>query len=64
MEEFGWVFFYNTKKFQETGDFRDMIAGNAPIIVDKVSGEITETGTSYDVEYYIKEYRNRYNTKR
>ncbi len=41
-----------------------MIAGNAPIIVDKVSGEITETGTSYDVEYYIKEYRNRYNTKR
>lgn len=56
-EEFGWVFFYNTKKFQETGDFRDMLGGNAPIIVDIGGGQITETGTAYDIDHYIDEYR-------
>jgi len=27
--EFGWVFFYDSKQHQATGDFRDVIAGNA-----------------------------------
>jgi|TARA_Y100000588_G_scaffold366001_1_gene431238 hypothetical protein len=62
-EEFGWVFFYNTRKFQETGDFRDMVGGNAPIIVDNISGKITETGTTHDIEYYIEEYRINRNCK-
>lgn len=56
-EDFGWVFFYNTKKFQETGDFRDMVGGNAPIIIDKESGRLTETGTAYEVSHYIEEYK-------
>lgn len=56
-EDFGWVFFYNTKRFQETGDFIDMLGGNAPIIIDKVNGEVTETGTACDIQYYIEEYR-------
>lgn len=56
-EDFGWVFFYNTKKFQETGDFRDMLGGNAPIIIDNRNGKITETGTAYEIQHYIEEYR-------
>ncbi|EFP95200.1 YrhB domain-containing protein [Vibrio caribbeanicus] len=56
-EDFGWVFFYNTKKFQETGDFRDMVGGNAPIIIDKESGRLTVTGTAHEVNHYIEEYR-------
>ncbi len=62
-EEFGWVFFYNTKKFQETGDFRDMVGGNAPIIIDKDTGELTEAGTAFDIDYYIEEYRRSKNSK-
>ena len=55
-KEFGWIFFYNTKKYVETKDFRDMLGGNAPFIVDKDSGELTETGTAHPVEHYIEEY--------
>ena len=31
----GWVFFYNTKEFLETGDYTRALAGNGPIYVDK-----------------------------
>ncbi|MBW8185385.1 YrhB domain-containing protein [Shewanella nanhaiensis] len=60
-ESFGWVFFYNTKKFQETGDFRYMVGGNAPIIIDKKSGRLSETGTAYEISHYINEYKSREN---
>jgi hypothetical protein len=56
-EEFGWVFFYTTKKYLETGNFRDLVGGNAPIIIDKETGQLTETGTAYGVDHYIEEYR-------
>jgi hypothetical protein len=54
--EYGWVFFYQTKEYIETGDVMQMAVGNAPIIVDKNSGELKLTGTGYPVEYYIEEY--------
>ena len=56
IKEFGWVFFYNTKKYLKTRDFRDMLGGNAPIIVDNSKGKITETGTAESIEVYIDEY--------
>lgn len=52
----GWVFFYQDKKYIETGDFRDMLVGNAPYMVNKFSGDVIETGTANDIEHYIKEY--------
>jgi hypothetical protein len=52
----GWVFFYQSKKYLETGDFRDQLVGNAPYIVNKDTGEIRTTGTARDVNYYIDEY--------
>jgi len=55
-KEWGWVFFYQTKAFVESGDFRDMLGGNAPIIVNRVTGDVTITGTAHDIEYYINEY--------
>ncbi len=36
-EDFGWVFFYTSKKFLETSEIKYAIGGNAPIIVDKSS---------------------------
>ena len=50
---FGWVFFYNSKKYLETGELREMLAGNAPFIVDKSNGEIKETGTEKPIDEYI-----------
>lgn len=55
-QSFGWVFFYTSKEFLETGDFSYMLVGNAPIIVDKFTGEISETGTAHPIEYYIEQY--------
>lgn len=52
----GWVFFYQSKAFVNSGDFRDMLCGNAPLIVNRSSGEVVLTGTAHDIEHYIKEY--------
>jgi len=54
--DWGWVFFYQSKKYMETGKFRDGLAGNAPYIVNRKSGQITLTGTAHPIEHYIHEY--------
>ena len=56
-EDFGWVLFYNTEEFVRTGDRAWQLAGNAPLIVDRVSGVLTVTGTAHPIEHYILEYR-------
>ena len=56
-ESFGWVFFYDSKEFLETDDFSKAIAGNAPVLIDKMTGELTETGTAHPIEYYIGQYK-------
>jgi hypothetical protein len=52
---YGWVFYYNAKNFDQN-DLSTHIGGNAPIIVDRVDGEIRATGTAHPTEHYIKEY--------
>lgn len=53
---FGWVFFYNTQKYVETGEMKYMLGGNAPLIVDRINGHVHETGTAEPIEFYIDEY--------
>jgi hypothetical protein len=52
----GWVFFYNSRAFIETGDYSEALAGNAPFIVNRMTGEVTLTGTAMPIEHYISEY--------
>jgi hypothetical protein len=52
----GWVFFYQTNAYLNHGRFEDMAGGNAPIIVDRMSGEIKVTGTAKPIEEYLDEY--------
>lgn len=56
-EPFGWVFFYNTRRFVETGDLDWALGGNAPLIVDRDSGQVIPTGTARPVEAYVACYR-------
>jgi hypothetical protein len=56
---FGWVFFYNTAEYLATKDPITMAAGNAPLIVDKESGRLHETGTAHPIEHYIAEFKGR-----
>ena len=53
---FGWVFFYNSKKYLETQSFSDMIVGNAPILISRKDGAMHETGTAEPVEYYVENF--------
>lgn len=56
-EPFGWVFFYNTRRFVETGAIEWALAGNAPLIVDRATGEVIPTGTARPIEQHIEYYR-------
>jgi len=56
---FGWVFFYNSKKFLETGAFSHRLAGNGPVIVNKHDGTIEMFGASKPPMTIIAEYERR-----
>jgi len=58
--ELGWVFFYDSKTYIETGDMLEMLIGNTPIIIDKRNGSITKTGSAYPIEKYINDYRTQH----
>ena len=55
--DFGWVFFYNTKEYVDSGDPVLGLVGNAPLIVDRTDGQLYVTGTAHHLEHYIEEYR-------
>jgi hypothetical protein len=56
--EWGWVFFYQSKSYIETEDFRQMLGGNAPFIVNRETSKIIIAGTAHPIEYYIQEYES------
>ncbi len=55
----GWVFFYDSIAHQESGDFLALLGGNAPILIDRETGQIQPTGTARPIEEYIEEYAER-----
>ena len=55
--DFGWVYFYDGSRHVETGDVRDAVAGNAPLIVDRKDGKLYITGTAHPIEHYLHEFR-------
>ena len=55
-KKWGWVFFFTSRKWNETGDLRYAIAGNAPYLVERASGRCFPTGTAYGIEHYIDNY--------
>ncbi len=42
--------------FETRRAFEDMLLGNAPILVERESGRLFETGTAQSTEYYIAQY--------
>ena len=55
-KEYGWIFFYTSQRFLETGDVNHMLAGNAPIVVDRRTGTLTPLGTAEPFENYLRRY--------
>jgi len=53
----GWVFFWNSRQFIETGDFRKALGGAAPFMVVEESGELIVFGTSRSPDVYLEAIR-------
>jgi len=47
---YGWVFFYNSKRFLESGDPFESLVGNSPVLVEAADGRMTHLGTAWSVE--------------
>ena len=54
--EFGWVFFYQSEEFVRTGNPSARLAGNAPLLVNRLSGEVATTDTALPLQHYINQY--------
>lgn len=57
-EDFGWVFGYQSVAFIKSGSLSDMLAGNAPLLVDRLTGNLFECGTAEPIETYISNFVN------
>ncbi|MGJ0194787.1 YrhB domain-containing protein [Pantoea sp. RRHST58] len=60
----GCFFCFQSREYLETGDFSTQLAGNAPFIIDKDTGEIHELGTAYPIEKYLQDYEEKKNNIR
>ncbi len=58
-KDFYFVFFYNSKLYIESGDFSYAMAGNSPFIIDKIQGNVYETGSANNIEFYMKEFEKK-----
>jgi len=47
------AYFYQSAAYVESGNPLDALAGNAPLLVNRVSGEVVMAGTALPVEHYI-----------
>jgi hypothetical protein len=54
--EHGWIFAYQAADCIRSGQISDALAGNAPFLVTKESGDIVVFGTAYPMEWYLTRY--------
>jgi|GEM_PF-4143309 len=53
---FGFYFPTNTAQYLETGRLEDMGSGSCGVLVDRISGNVHELGSVYDVDYWLEAY--------
>lgn len=53
---FGWVFYWNSRRFLESGDPRFALDGNTPFLVDRNDGTVRPIGTGYPLQDTIRAY--------
>jgi hypothetical protein len=58
-KSFGWVFFYQSKRFVETGEFRYRLAGNGPVIVNREREIVEFFGTDRPPQNVSQEYERK-----
>jgi hypothetical protein len=60
-KKYGWIFFYNSRRYLETEEISYFIGGNGPIIVERDSGNIVRLITACSSKESIAEYERQRN---
>jgi hypothetical protein len=56
---YGWVFFYNSVRYLETGDPAFALAGNGPIVVLRKDGAVIPLGSAQPVDDALRDLEDR-----
>jgi hypothetical protein len=62
--EWGWVFFFASRRWRETGLAALRHEGEGPLIVNRFDGSVHGTGTSRPSEYYVTRYETEFRRDR
>lgn len=54
----GWIYFYSTKEFAETGDMQYALGGNGPVVVERQTGMVSVFPTNQSVEVSIRQFES------
>lgn len=57
--EQGWLIFWDSRLYLETGDVRFALAGNGPFIVDHAQGTVTEISSSVSLDEIMKIHKSK-----
>jgi hypothetical protein len=57
--ESAWIFFYNSKRFVETGNIIYHLAGNGPVFVNKKTGDVQFYGALPPLKAIIEDYEKK-----
>jgi len=52
--DWGWIFFWNSRQFIETGAHE--LWGNNPYLVNKLTGDVTQIPPKTDIEDFVRVY--------
>ena len=58
-KDYGWIFFYTSRKYIETGDEHYALYGNGPIVVEKSDGSTHQLGSAGGSKKQIEMYEAR-----
>lgn len=53
-----FTFIYQSSAYLKSKDMLDMVVGHGPILVDKNTGNIFETGSAYSTEHYVNAFES------
>jgi hypothetical protein len=55
-KSYGWVFFYQSKRYIETGDPSTMLAGNGPVVVLRDDGSVHLLGSALPPDETLRQF--------
>jgi len=53
---YGWIFFYNSRRYLETGSPLEALGGNGPVVVESASGRVHALSSAHSTAAAIAEF--------